>query len=136
MENIDAKYNDVINVLKEFHNKYQRPGIPDLLNLIKGPYNVTEPNQLQNNWADFDNPGVYFIFSNTDELLYVGMSTVSIGSRLISFFGSLIEPKNPQWLQEKGKTAGYAAILPIDKNNRFEAPAIEDYIICRLKKIL
>jgi hypothetical protein len=132
----NALYDDVIKVLKEFQEKYPRPGIPDLLKLIKGPYHADEGNQLNNYWQDFDYPGVYLIFSKDHELLYVGMSTVSIGSRLNAFFGSLIQPKNPQWLQDKDKTAGYVLILAIDKNHRFEAPAIEDYIGCRLNNLV
>jgi hypothetical protein len=37
-----ATYNDVINVIKDFQGKYPKPGIPDLLKLIKGPYNADE----------------------------------------------------------------------------------------------
>jgi len=130
----DATYNKVISVLKEFQEKYPRPGIPDLLKLIK-QYKLNEFNQISQHWSDFVNPGVYFIFSDDDELLYIGMST-SIGSRVNSHFGSLINPKTPQWLQDEGKIAGYVAILLIDNNHRFEAPAIEDYVVCKLQEKL
>jgi len=51
MENYNnAMYDNVISVLKEFQEKHHRPGIPDLLTLIKGPYNVNESGQLNNYW--------------------------------------------------------------------------------------
>ncbi len=58
----EATYNEVIDILKEFQQKYPISGIPDFLTLIK-TFKVDQFKQIAENWTDFANPGAYFIFS-------------------------------------------------------------------------
>ena len=85
---------------------------------------------LQSWWKtpELSNPGCYAIYSEKGELLYIGVATAAVGSRLASHFPNPL----PTWdVWHRLFSAAYIQIINVQRF--FQAPSLEVYLIDRFK---
>jgi len=135
---------NINQALNAYETKYRRSGLPALT--VSGLYDLfpSQPSQISakwswsrsNPWPHANRAGVYFIFGDTGNLLYVGKaSRGSIGARLDEYFGyekltkgcRIIEPQ--AW-RERPR---YVAALAVPEDMWFEAAALEEFLIRELQ---
>ncbi|MBK1721379.1 GIY-YIG nuclease family protein [Thiocystis violacea] len=80
-----------------------------------------------------DKPGVYLIFDEDLELMYIGKTDSTFGSRLYTYFKGTDVCKivHPGW----SRKPCYVATIPIEKSQKHivSPVALEDYLIDRLQ---
>ena len=115
---------EVKEAIKEFDNKFKRPGIECLVSCFHSTP-VSDDNWASL-WADrgllrtyTDEPCVYFFFNENEELQYIGKAEV-LGYRMGSHFA-----KDSKW-RDIVKKVG---VLPVPRKSWFEILAIEAYLI-------
>jgi hypothetical protein len=125
------KAKDAISI---FNQLFPRPGI-NLVNNLSSLCNLKDPEQWKNPWPNSSAPGVYFIFDDQIDLLYVGLATDNIGKRLSAHIpgSSTKELKQPEWVKKLDKEVGYVASLWLPEDMWFEGLAIEAYLIRKLR---
>jgi hypothetical protein len=140
---IDERLNSVICAIEDFTDKYRRHDFPPLE--ISNLYDLfpsalhsldTAPPDVWPAPYPFDQrTGVYFIFSESFELLYVGKSSMSscIGKRLWTYFhyapGQVCVLKHSTWTQNPR----FLITVAVPETTPFEAPALEEFLIGRLQ---
>ena len=88
-------------------------------------------------WPDCDRYGIYAIFDDSLSLLYIGKASMNnpISNRLGRWFGRNIDGtcriKDLNW----SRPPRYVATAAVDDDMRFEAAAIEEYLIMKLVPI-
>jgi hypothetical protein len=121
-------------VLDEFNKNYPRPNMPEL--------EISEVYDLDTDWTNsYPNaslPGIYVIFDEEGCLLYIGKASRKnvIGRRLSAYFGH--DDKGGWKLHKPDEWKSYGKLkyiitIPLPVDRAFEAPAIEEYLITRLK---
>ena len=128
---------DVKNAIEEFKAKYRRPKLPDLR--LSGLYSLfpkkgvhpAVDTKWDAQWPHSDDAGVYFVFGEDAELLYIGKASMyhCVGKRLSTYFGTERGTGNCELLQKWEGNPMYVAVLPVSKDMTFEAAAIEEYLI-------
>lgn len=115
-----ATYDDVDRAVREFHEKFPRPGIDDLPERLHRQ-RLQAPLRGRQTWPLDRVPGVYFLFPEDGYLHYVGSSD-DIKQRLHGRS------------REKGKWPAIVslAFLPLPDAHWFEARAIEAYLLRKL----
>ena len=131
---------DLRRALAWYVENFRKPGlrkleISDLYDLFPPSYDEKAPKQWPAPWPNNDSAGVYFVFDENQLLVYIGKSSMSssVGFRLSAYFGFDAERrcriKHPQsW----NGTPRYVATIGMEKKYRFEAPALEEYLIAEL----
>ena len=91
-----------------------------------------------NAWPDVQSPGVYFIFDVNMQVLYIGKASMNnpLGSRLGTYFKfgpnkSCVVQKREYW---KG-VPRFVSVIAMKPEFRFQAPALEEYLIGKLQPI-
>lgn len=80
-------------------------------------------------WPHANRAGVYLVYDENAELIYIGTATV-IGNRLYTYFGGGSEcVYREQW----GTPPRYIRIIAVPAEMPFEAQALEAFLIARLK---
>lgn len=126
-----AKISDIMLVLDEFNQKYPRPNMGELE--IKGPYDIGR--EFSNPYPNGHLPGVYVIIDRKGLVLRIGKASCNstITSRLGSYF---------KWGDSDSegvhKFSGYEEAriiysIGIPKDRAFEAPAVEEFLVERMK---
>jgi hypothetical protein len=132
----------VRRALDEYERKYRRPGLEELR--LSGLYALF-PDELptadvtsrwNDQWPHSDEAGVYFIFASSGRLLYVGKASMNhrIGNRLSFYFGSdrtsqkCVIVHESQWRERPM----FVAAVAVPKDMKFEASALEEYLIVAL----
>lgn len=130
--------------IMEFLQRYRRPSILQIA--TSGLYDLYPDRELSKNaseapidfrWPDdyYPNaalPGVYAMFGEELKLLYVGKASgnSSVGNRLGSYF-TYSENKECNFCHSSWKPR-FIATATIDREFRFEAPSLEEYLIREL----
>jgi hypothetical protein len=121
---------DLAEALMLFNGRMLRPGM--------GPLFLSERCDLDGGWSDeywpyATLPGVYVVYSETNKLVYIGKASCSsnLGARLGAHFkkapdGTAIRPEG--WGEAK-----YVRTVPVPRRFTFEAPAIEEYLLGKVK---
>lgn len=101
-------YEKTKDAIRKFNARFPRPGITDLVEKLSTIFNPRDPDQWKNPWPNAGAPGVYFIFDDQGDILYIGMATDNIGMRLSKHIkgGSNSDFKQPAWVEELGKKNG------------------------------
>jgi len=119
-------------VIEYMNTNYPRPNMVPLVR--------SEPYSLENDWPSIypnaDSPGVYVFFDHSMNLLYIGKAScgADIGSRLDKYIE--YGPDNKyKFKQDKVKYSAtrFLATISVPDYRSFEAPAVEEFLIKRLK---
>jgi hypothetical protein len=128
------------DALSEYISRYRRSDLPpvevseplDLYPSLPAPANFSPKVTWANPWPFGDRAGLYLIYNGSLELLYIGKASMSrcLGNRLWEYFGcgAACAPK-AEWL----KPARFVITIAVPKEMPFEAPAIEEFLIRKLK---
>lgn len=117
---------DLVAVLMLLNGEHLRPGL--------GPLHLSERVHAiegEDYYPHATLPGVYVIHDNWNRLIYIGKASkgATIGIRLHHHFHELKHGgKGPEW-----NKAQWARSIPVPRSHAFEAPAIEEYLLCRLR---
>jgi hypothetical protein len=118
---------DLQSCLEEMNKRFPRPNMP--------PLSVSELQDIKTtgSWPHAGNPGVYALFNEKRELLYLGKSSCNsaLGYRLGAHFDKVGVARDP-WFQG----VRYVATIPVPTDRAFEAPAVEEFLIARLNPSL
>ncbi len=120
-----SKLSDLIVAIEEMNARFPR---------AFGSVSITEPLDISVNpdvsWPSNKHAGVYVFLGEKNEILYIGKASFGscIGSRLNKKFDSNWIPKS-----QKSKECKYITKIPVPDTHRFEAPAIEEFLLSRLK---
>ena len=116
--------------LDEFNTNFPRPGIP--------PLTFSLAYDLKNHWPKHypfkRQQGVYCFVDSAGALLYIGKTSCSndFGYRLSGHFEYALDrtarAKNAQY-----QAAQYIYVISLPSGHGFEAPAIEEWLIARLR---
>ena len=133
----------VLDAISEYATKYRRSEFPpfDISDQLYGLFPSTlhsletAPPYVWPAPYPFDQrAGVYLIFSDTLELLYVGKASMGscLGKRLYTYFhyaaGQPCTLKHSTWTQEPR----HLLTVAVPEATPFEAPALEEFLIARL----
>lgn len=128
------------DALTEYVTRYRRPELPplefktplDLYPSKPSPAGFTPQLTWEHPWPFGDRAGVSLLYDDNLELLYIGKASMNrcLGNRLYEYFGSgpTCAPK-AEWL----KPVRYVLNIAVPADLPFEAPAIEEFLIRRLK---
>jgi excinuclease UvrABC nuclease subunit len=100
------------------------------------PQTVEAEGGWSDKWPQSDEAGVYLVFGGSGRLLYIGKASMnqSIGNRLSFYFGSDRVDKTCTIVHEGRwkERPMYIATVAVPREMRFEAPALEEYLIASL----
>lgn len=119
---------DVESAISEFNREFPRPKMGAVA--LSSPFYVVDDFAI----ADFPNAaaaGVYFVFDRDDNLLYIGKAD-GLGSRLGSHFGWSEDKTTGRVKNAKFNAAHAVRTIGLPDESRFEAAAIEAFLIRRL----
>lgn len=121
------KANDLIQQIEIFNKEYPRPR----MNLLKitGRYDIK--NDWPNIWPDNESPGIYILLDEESNIHYIGKSSVSIGSRLSSYFFYGTEKEAKAYYEELN-IIRYIWTISVPFERAFEVSSIEEYLIQKL----
>jgi hypothetical protein len=138
---MEASYlKDLVNEVAHYSECYRHPDFPSLN--LSNLYDLFPPNKdgLEDMcwpafWPSGDSPGVYAILDEKHKLIYIGKASMgsSISRRLCTYFindeNRNCKVKNPSWWKGSPR---YITVIPMTKELKFEAPALEEYLIHKL----
>lgn len=140
-----ATRDDASRAIAEYEQRFRRndleslekSGLYDLFpsnGAVEVPVAATWPDDP---WPFASRAGVYLIFDEKLDLLYVGKASLSssLGERLCNYFR--IDRDRGCCIRHDGwkKTPRYVATIAVPEDMRFEAPALEEFLITRLQPI-
>lgn len=124
----------------EYSTKHRNPNSPPLASSAALDLYPSRPSPTGFNakltwrdpWPYAESPGVYIIYAENLELMYVGKTSMNrcLGRRLYEYFGggAACTPK-AQWLT----SARYVINIAVPQDHSFEAPALEEFLIKKLQ---
>jgi hypothetical protein len=128
------------DAVAEYESHYRHPNLTrfkisppvDLFPMRPLPSGITPKSSWTDNWPFAWSPGVYMIYSESLDLMYIGKASMNryLGQRLGDYFGgstTCIPKKN--WLQ----TARFVINIAVPEETPFEAPALEEFLIKKLQ---
>jgi len=122
-----SKLTDVIEAISLLNNEYPRPGIPDPLQLSQ-EFRIPEDYEKKSfPFASY--PGVYLFFDENETLLYIGKASSGLGQRI----GNEYIGRSGVLKTNKISGAKVLRTIKLPKEHHFEAPAIEEFLIYKLK---
>lgn len=115
---------DLRSCLAELNDRFPRPGMAALS--VSELCYVRDPAAP---WPHAGNPGVYALFNDNRELLYLGKASCNsdLGYRLRAHFDKTGAAK-ASWFE----SVRHLATIPVPTDRAFEAPAVEEFLIARL----
>ena len=89
----------------------------------------------QDDYPGHRGPGVYLILDAQAHVLYIGKASArnTIGSRLAEYFGYDSQKRCQFKLSSWKWVPEYVATISIEPELHFEAPAVEEFLIARLR---
>lgn len=134
---------DLNEELEYYCTRLRGPDMPKLK--MSGLYNLyptSDDTECEYRWPDdwpfVESPGVYFVFDADMQVLYIGKASMNscFGARLSTYFRSGADKECVVKNSESWKgDPHFVAVIPMEKKYRFEAPALEEYLITKLKPI-
>jgi excinuclease UvrABC nuclease subunit len=128
-----ATLNDLKREVNKLNHNFPRPGIPHLS--VSTLFDLRT--QYSQKWPNAEFPGVYILFDKNKEVLLIGKASCSrtLGDRL---------GEKLRWKDKKIGKGGhlnnpdirYLATIRVPIDNAFEAPAIEEYLLKKLRPSL
>src|SRR5882724_11129054 len=130
----------IVDAVAQYHQMYRHPRLKPLE--VSGTYALfpEEPTAATaryrwttDPWPGHEYPGVYLIFGAEMQLLYIGRAG-DLGRRLHDYFRYVAGPQSgcrvfhTTWKSPPK----FVATIALDRENAFEAGAIEEYLIGRL----
>jgi len=119
---------EVTTALVTFNRDYPRPGIGALS--VSEPFFVIRDFQ-KGNFPTARAAGVYLIFDHDENLLYVGLAR-GLGRRLGAHFGWNADRSGGMIKNPIFKDAWSVRTIALPPGHRFEAAAVEAYLIAQL----
>jgi hypothetical protein len=121
------------STVKEFHAKFTRPGIDELV--ISGPYDLKV--DWPNAWPCGGQAGVYALADEAGEVKYIGKAScnATIGARFGSYW-HYDENRDAKPQYEWLNSIRYVYVIGMPEGHEFEAPAIEEYLVSNLNPSL
>jgi hypothetical protein len=128
------------DALAEYVSRYRRADLPplevgmplDLFPALPIPAGISPQLTWKNPWPFGDRAGVYLIYSDSFELLYIGKASMnrSLGYRLYDYFGGgpTCILKSDSWKQ----APRFVVNIAVPTEMPFEAPALEEFLIRKL----
>ena len=118
-----SNYYELEKAVNELNNQFPRPDL-----VLKLEKMVTIKTNSQ--WQNATKPGIYAIFSETSELLYIGKASMSsnIGYRI----GAKYSSKTFESRNTKFSEGTQMATIALPEDRSFEAPSIEEFLIKKL----
>lgn len=119
---------DVELAIAEFNREFPRPKVGAVT--LSSPFFIIDDFAV----ASFPNAaaaGVYFVFDRDDNLLYIGKAD-GLGARLGSHFGWNADRTSGRVKNAKLNGAHAVRTIGLPEESRFEAAAIEAFLIWRL----
>jgi len=140
-ERVEPTFIDLQNVLKVYCAQLRRNDWPELKpSEFYDLFPSIDPSISDSAWPDtyphVEKPGVYIIFDSEQCVLYIGKASwsSSFGARLSTYFGfgksnECVLRKPHSW---KGNHR-FLVVIPMSEKLKFEAPALEEYLITELQ---
>ena len=136
-------YTWVKRLIDQYTQKYRSGSLPklqvgDLLDLSPEQGNTKKQakKNWENEWPNGDKAGVYIFFDNNLDVIYVGKASMNntLSTRLYSYFRynkktGACKIKHNDWTTNPR----YVLTVAVPTNMSFEAPAIEEYLICKMQ---
>lgn len=128
----------ILEAISHYHETYrhpnlQRPEVSGIYSLFPEEVcSVAAQYRWPDSWPNADRPGVYFIFGPSMELLYVGKAAW-LGRRLGDYFKWLAGRGSGCRIVHGGWKTRPAFLATAALSESFEAPALEEYLIPRVK---
>jgi len=132
---------DVQRELDNYKKQYRRADFPDLklspLYALCPDEARSVPSDWGKEWPNSNNAGLYFIFDRDYQLLYVGKASMDhcIGDRLSAHFPNDKATETCRLARWNKEQPMYIATVGVPKDIRFEAAALEEYLIDKLKTV-
>ena len=124
----------------EYISKHRNPNLPaldisaplDLFPSLPLPPGITPRFTWADNWPFSERAGVYFVYSESFDLLYIGKSSNNqcLGKRLYCWFGGgdTCVPVGT-WSQPPR----FVVTIAVPDESPFEAPSLEEYLVRKLQ---
>lgn len=130
------------DAVSEYILEHRNPNLPvleisaplDLFPSLPLPPGITPQFTWSDNWPFSERAGVYLVYSESFQLMYVGKSSNNqcLGKRLYRWFGSGdtcvlsgVWPEQPR----------FVVTIAVSDKSPFEAPALEEYLIKKLQPL-
>lgn len=117
-------YSDLKKFIESFNAEFPRPN----LNLTLGELSPVVTDQM---WQNADKPGLYFLFDQTQKLLYIGKA--SFGSNIGVRIGERFSSKDCSCIDPRFEAVTCLATIALPRDRAFEAPSIEEFLISHIK---
>ncbi|MBZ0156246.1 MAG: hypothetical protein K8I29_08575 [Alphaproteobacteria bacterium] len=132
---------DMHAALQEYESKYRPPSLAKLETsrryyLFPNDVSETPAFGWPEPWDHADRQGVYLIFEQDGELLYMGKASMShcIGSRLGAYFGYNSDRSCKIYDHSKWpRQPHYVITIAVPANQAFEAAGLEEFLIRELR---
>jgi len=126
-----ANIEDLIKFIDEFNTLYPRPDMPKLI--LSENYDVRS--HFYKPYPGANLPGVYIIFSSSGNILRIGKASCgsSLGKRLACYYKWGDSGQEGLHKYEGYEDAKLLRTISFPKKRAFEAPALEEYLINKLK---
>lgn len=140
---METTHDDFLREVRAYQERYRSPVLVPFK--IAAPYDLFPERDIcsfsyQQKWPDSwlypMRAGVYAFFSEDAKLLYVGKASFrsSISARLATYCGYQEGRRSPCKLSNQWKSSPrYVAIVAVPEETRFEASALEEYLISKLQ---
>ncbi len=137
-----AKFKDLVSSVSEYANRFRHPDLPHFeigpaydLSPEKGATAMECLRKWPDTWTNNNNPGIYAFLDHDLNVVYIGKSSMSsfLGARLSSYCGYDEEKRCK--LKHTGWTVlpRYVWTVGVPSELAFEAPALEEFLITKLK---
>lgn len=139
-----AKFSDLVSAVSEYSARYRHPNLSEF---SVGPaydlYPKEDDTKMKcdlkwpDTWPNSDKAGIYAFLDRELNVVYIGKSSMNsfLGARLSSYCGygeeKICELKHSTWTIQPR----YVWTVGVADDLSFEAPALEEYLIMRLKPV-
>lgn len=140
---MESSYDDFLREVRCYEEQYRSPvlarfDIADPYDLFpeRGSASLPCEGQWPASWAYPLRAGVYAFLSENAKLLYVGKASFrsSISARLATYCGYQERRSGPCKLSNRWKgSPRYVVIVAVPEESRFEASALEEFLIWKLQ---
>ena len=140
---MEKSYSDFLTAVRTYQERYRSPklhpfeiGDPYDLFPERGVGSLCCERKWPNSWPYPLRAGVYAFFSEGARLLYVGKASFrsSISARLATYCGYHEGPGSPcRLLGQWKRFPRYVVIVAVPEETRFEASALEEFLISTLQ---